>query len=258
MDGFSLRAFLDLRRDALIEEQREKEGSRNRSRSRDSKASNRSSNKIPKNKEERPATKDSTGNTGEVGGANQDSTGKTGDVDGAGTQSAPRPRKPIQFGRARDPKIQQKIDDTDDTGNGWVDFDPTELPEDDLSCIMKDHTKQTGLSKNFITYHGGTPETRKELKVRVNGKFRATDTAIQTAPYMRGYVKTTMMKKTLEGSWEVLEDRVNIEDVTLCGEQSWIHMLIFAQELRTTRANIAYVADRVFSLDLDAARIGTL
>ena len=85
----------------------------------------------------------------------------------------------MQQERARNPEVQKKIEDTELTGKIAVDLDPALVPDDELSCIMKPYIKEAPKkSRNFTTYYGGQDHDRKEIRVRVNGKFFPQDTNI--------------------------------------------------------------------------------
>ena len=60
----------------------------------------------------------------------------------------------------------------------------------------------------FITYVGGQEADRKEVKVRVNGKFKPWDDKITYPPYMKDFRKTTMVKYIDDSTWHVVATRV--------------------------------------------------
>ena len=114
----------------------------------------------------------------------------------------------MQQERARNPEVQKKIEDTVLSAKIAVDMDPALVPDDELSCIMKPYTKPAPKrSRNFTTYYGGEDHDRKEIRVRVNGKFYPKDTGIAYADYMKRFVKTTMVKSKGSDTWKCIEDR---------------------------------------------------
>ena len=71
------------------------------------------------------------------------------------------------------------MEEYDATDQEWIDCDPTNLDDEQLSLFLDKAT-----SRNFITYMG--PEMwRKERKVRVNCKFWPTDKSCLSIEYAR-------------------------------------------------------------------------
>ena len=88
--------------------------------------------------------------------------------------------------KGRAPKVQDLIQDTEDTGQDWVDFDPMDMEDHELDNLFegrKDH-------RNFITYVG-PQDRRKEMKVSVNCKFKPWNSKVAAPDSMDHFMKTT-------------------------------------------------------------------
>jgi len=95
------------------------------------------------------------------------------------------------------------------THDEWKDLDPRELPDVQLSEFFEGREK----TKPFITYVGGQKSDRKEVKVRVNGKFKPWDDKVSFPPHMENFKKTTMVKYTDDSTWHVVATRVAATEI---------------------------------------------
>ena len=170
------------------------------------------------------------------------------------------PKHPLK-NRMRSERVDRLLNETEwDHVKEWVEFEPIlGLNDGDLDELFVDADAKDN-KRNFITYVAGDESLRKEMKVRVNCKYWATDTQVKYPAWMSEFVKTTLGRKYGEAEWETLEDRVGVYDFIRYPEESdrYEKMCIFLQEPRTSRDNISYMASRVFDPEIDQSRIGTI
>lgn len=118
------------------------------------------------------------------------------------------------------------------TGDGWVDFGPSELPDSRVVGIFEKRLRETpGAHRNFMTDFGVDEDDRPERKV--SGlqvpTLRYEDLVPAELPEFQGFV---LYKNYDQDCLEVLQDRVHIDPNTFWGEtQHLIELIrIFAQE----------------------------
>jgi len=131
--------------------------------------------------------------------------------------------------------------------------DPRDLSNEELSKIFEPYIKK---HREFITYVGDE-HLRKEMKVRVNGKFWPQSSKIKYPPYMKNFKKTTMVRFDGEVEWECLQERVD-PDEEMADVQGIYMMAIFMQEARYTRDNVAWMASKIFDPDIDGEHMATM
>ena len=90
--------------------------------------------------------------------------------------------------RARGPKMARKKGQADQAHCSWIDLDLTEIPGSVIDLFADSDAKKS--TRSSITYFG--PDgLRREMKVRVNGKYWPDNTMVMYPPCMWSYVRNT-------------------------------------------------------------------
>lgn len=125
---------------------------------------------------------------------------------------------------------------TEPTGNQWVDLDHHDMPDSELDASSMGRKDK----RQFLTNVGGQERDREEMKVRLNGK--------SNPPATKTFKKSTLVKYENANDWVTLGDGVpanNAIDVYVEKPDERgrvVKMMIFMQELKTTKTGVAYVA----------------
>ena len=142
--------------------------------------------------------------------------------------------------------MNKLLADWSQTGEPKKDLEPTQIPQEELHAMFE------GRTENFVTYIGGEVHWHKSQKIRADCKILAKNTAIiigkkeETRPHwMRDHVKITMIRRTEDRNqhWEILEDRVPLDQTLDVSENRPSRMIIFIQPPRETNKGQAFSAN---------------
>jgi hypothetical protein len=125
-------------------------------------------------------------------------------------------------------------------------FNPRDLRDEELDKIFAPYIQK---HREFIAYVGDE-HLRKEMKIRVNGKFWPKTSKVKYPPYMKNFKKTTMVRFDGEVEWRCLQDRVDPGE-EMNDAKSIYMMAIFMQEERYTRDNVAWMSTKIFDPEID-------
>ena len=159
----------------------------------------------------------------------------------AAPERSPPPRKKVRL----EPAETESFDP--------IEADPRDLSDEELGKIFEPYMKK---HREFIAYVGDE-HLRKEMKVRVNGKFWPQSSKVKYPPYMKNFKKTTMVRFDGEAEWECLQDRVD-PDEEMENAKGIYMMAVFMQEPRYTRNNVAWMASKMFDPDIDGEHMATM
>ena len=121
------------------------------------------------------------------------------------------------------------------TGIERIDFAPADIRDDILDKILNGKHGDPGAGgrmRQFQTYITGKVTDDKVYRVRVNAKYKATNSEVGVPPQLEDYKKTTIAKRLDDSSWDIIEDRVGARDRCDIDVTQYIACLIFLQEPR--------------------------